>query len=91
MHHGAGSFVLPDWGRNIRRWALSRWVVAGVISVYCVGLAAGLLIYHLMSTVSTAEVTRTSTWQQLGRIFVITPEGCRTGEFGDSMPTYAVS
>ena len=76
----------------LRRAAVPKWVVVGVISAYCAGLAAGLLIYR---RISAAPVQRTAAGisknQQIGRILVVTPNGCKAGQFDNTSPTFTLS
>ena len=64
-----------------------NWTTVGIIAVYCVLLTAGLLLYRSIpaTTVSTKAASNSKS-EQIGQIIIVTPDGCRSGEFDNSKP-----
>jgi len=70
-----------------RKPAVPKRVVVGLIVVYCAGLAGGLLAYRGIDTGPVAYRPETPVIprkQQMGRIFILTPNGCQAGSFDNT-------
>jgi hypothetical protein len=79
-------------GSAPRKSTVPNWVVVGLISIYCMGLADGLLMYQSIGAAPVQTTTAaTSEKQQIGRLLILTPNGCQSGAFDNSKPTFAVS
>jgi len=73
--------------------AVPHWAVIGVAVLYFGGLAAGILAYRRITAPpippTTAGVAKPN--QRIGHIFIVTPNGCQSGEFDNSKPRFALS
>ena len=76
----------------LRKPSAPRWVVVAVVCLYCASLAAGLAMYRRLDAAAVhVKAAGTPESHQIGRIFVVTPNGCRSGEFDNARPTFALS
>ena len=62
-----------------------KWTVVAVIGAYGAALGLGLFLYgRMVDTPAANKETSISKNEQIGRIFIITPDGCRSGRFDNS-------
>jgi len=92
MAQAAASFGAARSGSARRKLPLSKWAAIMLIFVYSIGLPAGFLIYNRIRSAPVHDPdTGIPKSQQLGRILIVTPDGCRSGEFNNSRPTFTLS
>jgi hypothetical protein len=76
-----------------RKPAVPHWAVTGVIVLYFVGLAAGILAYRRIAAPAaqstTARVLKPN--QRIGHILIVSPNGCQSGEFDNFKQSFVLS